>query len=87
MAHHHPAGVAREALGRFRGNACATFQDRLPRLIWIGQHLGIDVHHHLVALPRGAGIEAAVQRRLREQGEGIGLLLMGCTPGVRQRNR
>ena len=33
------------------------------------------MNHHLVALPRGAGIEAVVQGRLGEQGEGIGLLL------------
>ena len=31
--------------------------------------------HYLVALPRGAGIEAVVQGCLREQGQGIGLLL------------
>ena len=31
--------------------------------------------HHLVALPRGAGIEVVVQGRFREQGQGIGLLL------------
>ena len=35
------------------------------------------MNHHLVALPRGAGIEAVVQGRLREQGQGIGLLLIG----------
>ena len=75
MAHHHPAGVAGQALRRFRGNARAPLEDRLPRLIGIGQYLGIDVDHHLVALPRGAGIEAVVQGRLGEQGQGIGLLL------------
>jgi len=74
VAHHHPARVARQALGRFRGNARAAIEHGLPGLIRIGQHLGIDVHHHLVALARGTGIEV-VQGRLREQGQGIGLLL------------
>jgi hypothetical protein len=71
MAHDYPAGVARQALGRFRGNARAAFEDRLPRLLPIGQHRGVDVDHHLVALPRRAGIEAVVQGRLREQGQRI----------------
>src|SRR5438105_10371598 len=30
VAHDHPAGIAREALGRFRGNACAPLEDGLP---------------------------------------------------------
>ena len=75
MAHHHPAGVARQAPGRFRGNACAVFQDRLARLIQIGQHLGVDVDHHLVALARGAGIESLVEGGLGEEGQRVGLLL------------
>jgi len=74
VAHHHPARVARQALGRFRGNARAVLEHGLPRLIRIGQHRGIDVDHHLVALTRGAGIEV-VQGRLREQSQGIGLPL------------
>jgi hypothetical protein len=37
MAHHHPAGVTRQAPGRFRGNARAAFEDRLPRLPRVGQ--------------------------------------------------
>jgi len=47
----------------------------MARLLRIGQHRGVDMHHHLVALPRRAGIEALVQGRLREQGQGIGPLL------------
>ena len=41
------------------------------------------MNHHLVALPRSAGIEAVVQGRLRQQGQGIGLLLAdrGCFLG------
>ena len=75
VAHHHPTGVAREAPGRFRGNARAALEDGLPRLLRISQDWGVDVDHHLVALPRSAGIEAVVQDRLREQGQGIRLLL------------
>jgi len=74
VAHHHPACVARQALGRFRGNARAVLEHGLARLIRIGQHLGIHVDHDLIALARGAGIEV-VEGRLREQGQGIGLLL------------
>ncbi len=74
VTHHHPARVTRQALGRFRGNARAAIEHGLARLIRIGQHLGIDVDHHLIALARGAGIEV-VKGRLREQGQGIGLLL------------
>jgi hypothetical protein len=87
MTHHHPAGVARQAPGRFRGNARAPFEDRLPRLIRIRQRRGVDMDHHLVALARGARIELVVQRRLREERQGIGLLLgLGCTPKVRHGN-
>ena len=75
MAHHHPARVTGKALGRFRGNARAVLEDRLAGLIRIGQHGGIDVDHHLVALGRGAGIEPVLERRLRKEGQGIGLLL------------
>ncbi|MEK7444133.1 MAG: hypothetical protein AABZ70_04690 [candidate division NC10 bacterium] len=75
VAHHHPACVATQALGRFRGNARAVLEDRLARLIRIGQRLGVDVDHHLIALARGAGIEPVMEGRLREQGQRIGLLL------------
>jgi hypothetical protein len=54
VPHHHPAGVARQALRRFRGNARAVLEDGLARLIGVRQHRGIDVHHHLVTLARGA---------------------------------
>jgi hypothetical protein len=57
LAHHHPARVARQALGRFRGNARTAIEYGLPWLIRIGQHLGIDVDHHLIALARGTRIE------------------------------
>jgi hypothetical protein len=57
VAHHHPARVARQALGRFRGNARAAIEHGLARLIRIGQHLGLDVDDDLIALTRGTGIE------------------------------
>jgi hypothetical protein len=75
MAHHHPARVARQAPGRFCGNARAVLEDRLARLIRIGQRLGVDVDHHLATLAWGARIEPVVQGRLREERQGIGLPL------------
>ena len=74
MAHHHPARVARQAPRRFRGNARAVLEDALTGLLGVGQHGGVDVDHHLVALARGAGIEV-VEGRLRKQSQGIGLPL------------
>jgi len=73
VGHEHATGVARDASRVFRGTM-TPLQGRLARLIRIGQHLGIDVNHHLIALARGAGIEV-VKGRLREQGQCIGLML------------
>ena len=75
VAHDHPARVARQAARRFRGNA-----RRPPRTDWpgrsgVGQHGGIDVDHDLVALARGARVEAVVEGRLGEQRQGVRLLL------------
>ena len=75
VEHHRPAGIAGQAPGRFRGNARAVLEDRLARLLGLGQRWGVDVDHHLVALARGAGIEPLVQGRLREERQGIGLPL------------
>ena len=61
VSHHHPPGVARQAPGRFRGNARAVLEDGLAGLIRIGQYRAIDVHHDLVALVRSAGVELLVQ--------------------------
>src|SRR5256886_16811648 len=58
VLHHHPAGLARQAPGRFRGNVCAILEDGLAGLVGIRESRGIDVDHHLVALCRGAGIDA-----------------------------
>jgi hypothetical protein len=42
--------------------------------------------HHLVVLGRRAWIDAVVERGLGQQLQGVGLLLMGCTPSVRHEN-
>jgi hypothetical protein len=67
VPHHHPAGVARQAPARSSWNARAVLEDGLARLIWVRKGLRIDVDHHLVALARGAGIDAVVKGRLRGQ--------------------
>ena len=73
--HHHTARVARQPLRRFRGNACAVFEDRLTRRIKIRQNRRVDVDDHLITLARRTGVETVMQGRLREQGQCIGLLL------------
>jgi len=75
MAHPHAAGVAREALRRFRGNAHSVFEDGLPWMLGLRQHGRIDVHHHLIAFTRRTRVEPVVQRRFREERQGIGPLL------------
>ena len=75
MSHHHPASVARQALGRSSWNACAVLEDRPAGLIGVGEDLGVHVDHHLVALARGAGIDPVVESGLREQCQRIRLLL------------
>jgi hypothetical protein len=77
MAHPHAAGVAREALRRFRGNAHSVFQDGLPWMLGLRQHGRIDVHHHLIAFARRTRVEPVVQRRFREERQGIGPLQWG----------
>ena len=47
-----------------------------PGRFGIRQHLGIHVDDYLIALARGARIDPVVQRRLREQRQGVGLLLL-----------
>ena len=56
----YPAGIARQAPRRFRGNVLPTVEHGLTGLIRVGQHSGVDVHHHLVALARGARIDPVV---------------------------
>jgi hypothetical protein len=62
VLHDHAAGVAGQALGRSRGNAGAAFDDRLPGLLGVGEHGGVDVDDDLVALSRGARVEPVVER-------------------------
>jgi len=100
VPHDDPARITRQALRRVDRNARAALEHGLARSIGIRQHLRVDVDHHLVALARGAGIDAVMQRRLREEAERVRLLLrhgrrfrgnvhdarLGCTPKVRHRN-
>ena len=75
MPHHHPARVARQALGRSSWNARAVLEDGLARLIRVREDLGIDVDDHLVALARGAGIDPVVQGGLGKQPQRVSLPL------------
>jgi hypothetical protein len=75
VPHHHAARVASQAARRFRGNARAVLEDRLPRLIWVGQHGSIDVDYDLITLARGARIELVVECGLRDQTQRVSLLL------------
>jgi hypothetical protein len=59
----------------FIGNARTVLQDRLARLLRIGEGCSIDVDHDLVALAGGAGIKPMVEGRLSEQSQRIRLLL------------
>jgi len=54
---------------------CSVLEDRLARCIRVREDRGIDVNHDLVPLVRCAGIHAAVKRRLRDEGQRVGLLL------------
>ena len=75
VLHHHPACVAREAPGRFRGNVRAVLEDRLAGRIRVRERRGIDVDHDLVSLSRRARIDTVMERRLRQQRERVRLLL------------
>ena len=75
MSHHHATCVARQAAGRFRGNVHPVFEDRLTRLIRIGEHKSIDVDHDLIMLARRAGIDSVMERGFCEKSQRIGLLL------------
>jgi hypothetical protein len=75
VLHHNTARVARQALRRFRGNAHALREDGLAGWIGIGEHRGVDVDDHLIALAWRAGIDPVMKRRLGEQPERVGLQL------------
>jgi hypothetical protein len=51
------------------------FHDGLAGLRRIGQHGRIDMDHYLIPLTRCPRIQLMVQRRLREQGQRVRLLL------------
>ena len=76
MAHYHAARIARQPLGRLRGNVRAVLDDRLPRRIRIREHRGIDVDHDLVTLARSTWVDSMVKRRLGHEGECVRLLLL-----------
>jgi hypothetical protein len=76
VTHDDPGGIAGQTLRRSGRNAHAALEHGLPRLVGVNQDGGSDVHHDLVTLSRGAGIDALVERGLREQREGVGLLLL-----------
>ena len=59
----------------FRGEVRAFLEQRLAGLIRIGEDGGVDVDDDLVALARGAGVDAVVEGRFREQHQRVGLLL------------
>ena len=64
VPHQHAIRVARQALGRFRGNVRAVLEHSLARRVGVGQHGRVDVNHDLIALAWSAGIERVVQRSL-----------------------
>jgi hypothetical protein len=58
MAHYDARGVAGRALRRSSWNAQAVFEHGLAGLGRVREDGGVDVDDHLVALSRGAGIDA-----------------------------
>jgi len=75
VPHHHPAGVAGQALGRSRGNVDPLVEHRLARCFGVRQHRGVDVDHYLIAVARGPRIEPVAERRLGQQGQRVRLPL------------
>jgi hypothetical protein len=76
MTHHDARGIAGQALRRSSWNAATVFEHGLAGLGRVGQDWGIDVDHDLVALARGARIDAVMKRGLGQQRERVGLLLL-----------
>ena len=77
VSHHHAARVARQTLRRFRRDVRAVVEDRLAGRIRVRQHRRVDVHHDLVTLARGAGIDSVVKCRFGDEGQRVRLLLRG----------
>jgi hypothetical protein len=53
----------------------AILERRLPGLLRVGERGGVHVDDHLVPLTSWTGIEPALEGRLCDQGQGVGLLL------------
>lgn len=75
VPHDHPARIAGQASGRFRGNVAPFFQHGLAGLLGIREHRGVDVDHDLIALARGTRVDLVMQRGLGQQSQRVGLLL------------
>jgi hypothetical protein len=75
VPHHHAARIARQAPGRFRGNADPPFQGCLARLRRVLRNCRVHVNHYLVPLARRTGIQLVMQRRLGQQDQRVSLLL------------
>jgi hypothetical protein len=60
VPHHHPAGIARQTLGRLSWNAHPVLEDRLPDLVGVRKDRGVHMDHDLVTLAGGARIDAVV---------------------------
>ena len=82
--HHDERGIARDPLGRFRGNVRGTTIQLHGRVTRIGGarrcHVSvarrlhgrrIDVQHHLVAVAGVPAIEVCVERALGQQAERV----------------
>jgi hypothetical protein len=81
VPHDDAAGVARQPLRCLRGNARA-FDHRLARRVGIDEHGRVDMNDNLVALSRCSRLHPMVERRLREQGERVRLLLAPCRRAI-----
>jgi len=75
VAHHHARRVARNPLGRFRGNARTPVEDRLAWRIGILQNCGVHMDDDLIPFGWSTWIDTMVQGGLRDQRQRIGLLL------------
>ena len=57
-------------------------------LVGVGEHLGVDVHDHLVAAGAGLALDALAQRGLGQRDQGVGAQLAAAlSQGRRQGGR
>src|SRR5687767_9007691 len=75
LSHHDAAGIAGEALGRFRGNARALFEDGLAGMVGVCEDGRVDMDDDLVTLTGSARVDSVMERSLGEEGKGVGLKL------------